>query len=279
MAKIAVIGICGKSTFMTVDHFHQKGETLRADSIFTELGGKGINQAVAAARMGAEVSFLGAAGDDCIEECKAFTKENNINGFWISKGNKNTANAFILTDKNGENQVTVFRGAELCAYDVDTFEDEIKSADILLLQNEVPEEVNEKAINIAYKNNVKVILNPAPARRLKDELYNKIYLVVPNEQEKEFICTEKFKNCVITSGSKGCLVNGEKIPAIETKAVDTTGAGDTFCGVLAVGIAEGLDLKTSCARAVTASGLSVSKKHVIDAIPSREEIERRMKNE
>ncbi|MBO5452840.1 MAG: hypothetical protein J6A69_02615 [Clostridia bacterium] len=279
MAKIAVIGICGNSTFMTVDHFHQNGETLKADSIFTELGGKGINQAVAAKRFGAEVSFLGAAGADCINSCKEFTTKNAINGFWVKKENENTASAFILTDKNGENRVTVYRGAELCIDDVEIFEDEIKSSDVLLLQNEVPEAVNEKAIEIANESNVKVILNPAPARTLKKELCDKIYLVVPNEQEKEFIGDAVLENCITTLGSKGCLVNGEIIPAIKTNVVDTTGAGDTFCGVLAVCIAEGMDLKTSCVRAVTASGLSVSKKHVIDSIPKREEVERRMKNE
>lgn len=279
MPKIAVIGICGKSTFMSVDHFHQNGETLRADSIFCELGGKGINQAVAAARMGTEVSFLGAVGDDCADECNTFTKTNNIKGFWINKPTGNTANAFILTDKTGENRVTVFRGVELIPKDVDEFYNEIKSSDVLLLQNEVPEEVNEKAINIAFENNVKVILNPAPSRYIKKEFADKIFIIVPNEQEKDFIDIDDFENCVITLGSKGCLVNGALIPSINTKVVDTTGAGDTFCGVLAVGIAEGLDLKASCARAVVAAGLSVSKKYVIDSIPTREEIERRMKNE
>lgn len=279
MSKIAVIGLCGKSTFMTVEHFHQNGETLKADSIYTELGGKGINQAIAAARMGADVSFLGAVGDDCLEECYSLTKNNNINGCWIHKRSQNSANAFILTDKNGENRVTVFRGAELSLEDVDIFYDEIKNADVLLLQNEVPEEINQKAIDIAYKNNVKVILNPAPGRYLKKELADKIFLIIPNEQEKEFINTNDFKNCVITLGSKGCLANGELIPAINTNVIDTTGAGDTFCGVLATCIAEGFDLKSSCTRAIVASGLSVSKKHVLDAIPTKEDIERRMKNE
>ncbi len=279
MPKIAVIGICGKSTFMNVDHFHQNGETLRADSIFCELGGKGINQAVAASRMGAKVSFLGAVGDDCSDECHTFTKTNNIKGFWINKPTKNTTSAFILTDKAGENRVTVFRGAELTPEDVDVFYNEIKNADVLLLQNEVPEEVNEKAINIAFENNVKVILNPAPSRYIKKELADKIFIIVPNEQEKDFIDIDDFKNCVITLGSKGCLVNDMQIPAINTNVVDTTGAGDTFCGVLSVGVAEGLDLYASCARAAVAAGLSVSKKYVIDSIPTREEIERRMKNE
>lgn len=279
MPKIAVIGICGQSTFMSVDHFHQNGETLNADSIFCELGGKGINQAVAAARMGAEVSFLGAVGDDYAEECCSFTKINNIKGYWIRKSAQNTANAFILTDKTGENRVTVFRGAELTPEDVNVFYDEIKTSDVLLLQNEVPEEINEKAINIAFENNVKVILNPAPARDIKKEISDKIFLIVPNEQEKNYINTNNFKNCVITLGSKGCLVNGELIPAIKTQVVDTTGAGDTFCGVLATGIAEKLDLKASCVRALVASGLSVSKKHVIASIPTRKEVERRMNNE
>ncbi len=280
MAKISVIGISGASYFMTVDHFHENGETLAADTIHCEMGGKGINQAIAAARMGAEVSFLAAVGNDDggrkTEEC---CRENGIRCTLIKKAVP-TATAFILTDKSGENRVTVYRGAELEALDVDFFEKEIKTSNVLLLQNEVPEEVNVRAVKIAERYGVKVILNPAPARSLSDGLVRRVWLVTPNEQESKFIDFDLFPNTVVTLGKKGCLINGTTtVPATPDKPVDTTGAGDTFNGVAAVCIAEGMSLEEACRFGNTASGISITRKYVIDAIPTREEIERKMRNE
>ncbi len=281
MPKISVIGICGKSVFMDVDHFHAEGETLSANSVFEEMGGKGINQALAAARMAAEVSFLAAVGEDCYaDECESLLKENNIKPFLCKKEKKSTPLAFILTDKNGHNRVTVHKSAELSSEDVILFKDEIISSDILLLQQEVPAEANKEAIRIATENGVRVILNPAPAREIDDEEASKIYLVTPNEQEAQFIKDKPFKNCVTTLGEKGCIINGKTIiPAIKVTPVDTTGAGDTFNGVLAALIAENKELEEACRYAVSASGISVTKKYVIESIPTREEIERSFKNE
>lgn len=280
MAKISVIGISGASHFMTVDHFHENGETLSANSIYCEMGGKGINQAIASARMGADVSFLVAVGDDDggrkTAEC---CRENGIKCYLAKKATP-TATAFILTDKSGENRVTVYRGAELEASDVDDFEKEIATSDILLLQNEVPEEVNLRATELAEKHGVKVILNPAPARKLPDEISRRVFLVTPNEQESRLIDLSLFPNTVVTLGKKGCFINGETtIPATPDKPVDTTGAGDTFNGVVAVCIAEGMSLDEACRYGNAASGISVTRKYVIDAIPTREETERKLRNE
>lgn len=281
MAKISVIGICGNSIFMKVDHFHEKGETLVADSVFEEIGGKGINQAVACARMGAEVSFLAAIGDDADgEKCRICAKENNINGFFAAKSGKKTTFAVILTDKNGENQVTGFRNAELCVSDVINFEEQIATSDILLLQNEVPVEVNQKAVELAKKHNVKVILNPAPIRPIPDDIAAAVFMVTPNEQEKQAIDIARFKNCITTLGKDGCDINGQtKIKALSVKAVDTTGAGDTFNGVLAVCTANGMPIKKACEYAVCASGLSVTKNYVLDSIPTINQIERNLRDE
>ncbi len=281
MAKISVIGICGNSIFMNVDHFHENGETLAASSVFEEIGGKGINQAIAASRMGAEVSFLAAIGDDSDgEKCKQCTKDNGINGFFKTKKNAKTTFACILTDKRGENRVTVYRAAELTPDDVLTFENEIAESDVLLLQHEVPVEVNETALKLAKKHNAKVILNPAPIREIPDEFAEAVFAVTPNEQERQGIDINRFKNCITTLGKRGCCINDEIfIETIKVSAVDTTGAGDTFNGVLAVCIAEAMDLKTACEYAVAASGLSVTKKYVLNSIPTRKEIEEKMKNE
>ena len=281
MVKISVIGICGNSIFMYADHFHENGETLIADSVFEEIGGKGINQAVAATRMGAEVSFLCAIGDDANgEKSIAAAKENGINAHFKIKKGKATPFAFILTDKNGENRVTEYKSAELTIEDVISFEEEIAKSDILLVQQEVPSSVNEKAVEIADKYGVKVILNPAPIREIPDKVAEKVYMVTPNEQEMQAIDIKRFKNCITTLGKKGCLINGEEtVSGIEVNAIDTTGAGDTFNGTLAVCIAEGMSLRDASKYAVTASGISVGRKYVLNAIPYREEIERMLKDE
>ena len=281
MAKVSVIGICGNSIFMCVDHFHRKGETLAADSAYEEIGGKGINQAIACAKMGADVSFLAAVGDDEFgKQCCDVVNSYGIKGSFAVKENQKTTFAVILTDKNGENQVTGFRAAQLSANDVLAFESEIASSDILLLQNEVPKEVNEKAVDLANKHKVTIILNPAPERDISDNIAKSLFAVTPNEQERKAINTKKFKNVITTLGNDGCDINGKiHIDALKVDAVDTTGAGDTFNGVLAVLTAEGMSLKKACKYAVAASGISVTRRGVLNAIPSREEIERTVRDE
>ncbi len=281
MAKISVIGICGNSIFMNIDHFHKKGETVPADSVFEEIGGKGINQAIACAKMGAEVSFLAAIGEDGSgQKCRDVANNYGINCSFAVKKNKKTTFAVILADKYGENQVTGFRDAQLTANDVKAFENEIANSDILLLQNEVLEEVNETAVELAKKHKVRIILNPAPMREIPDSIAESVFAVTPNEQESKEIDTSRFKNCITTLGNKGCDINGRiKLGALKVKAVDTTGAGDTFNGVLAVLTAEGMPLEKACKYAVCASGISVTRRGVLDAIPTREEIEREIDNE
>lgn len=281
MSKISVIGLCGKSTFMYVDHFHQKGETIEAQSVFEEIGGKGSNQAIAAKRMGAEVSFLAAIGDDETgNECKKVYEESGVNATLVTKKGKITPFAFILKDKHGENLVTEYGTAVLDEDDVYKFREEIASSDILLIGHEVPDEVNIKAVSIAKEYGIRVILNPAPAREIPDYIAEYVYIVTPNEHESRFVDKSKFKNCITTLGSRGCSINDRDfVPAISVKAEDTTGAGDTFNGVLSVCVAEGMDMKRSCERAVRASGISVSRRYVLGAIPYRNEIEGKFNDE
>ena len=281
MVKISVIGICGNSAFLTVDHFHQKGETLSASSLFEEYGGKGMNQAVAAARFGAKVSFLAAVGDDAdAENIKTVLEQDNLSHYLIKKPYEKTTRAVILTDSNGENQVTVYRGACLCADDVSLFEKEISESDVLLLQHEVPDEVNKKAVEIAKKHNTKVILNPAPITDISDAIADYVFAVTPNEQESISIRGNRFQNVIKTIGSKGCIINGETtIPSPCVKAIDTTGAGDTFNGILAVMVAENNPLEVACRYATVGAALSVTKPYVLNAIPNRIEIENFIKKE
>ena len=152
-------------------------------------------------------------------------------------------------------------------------EDEVKTADILLLSNEVAEAVNAKAVDIAARYGVKCILNPAPARENRAGITDRIYLFTPNEHE--LLGIEDKKNAVVTLGKKGCLIKatGEVVPAVDRgKPIDTTGAGDTFNGVLAAMLASGEPLPRAARIANGVSSLGVTRKYAVSSIPTRDEI-------
>ena len=274
MKKVAVIGVVGKSVFLSVDKFHQGGETIEAESVHFELGGKGFNQAVAAARYGAEVSFLAAVGADCITEVKGFLDKEKVSSTLILKDSQ-TAFASIITDKNGSNRVTVYQGARLSQSDVIAFKDAIKNADMLLLSNEVLEPINVAAIKIAKENGVKVVLNPAPARKTCSYILENVDLFTPNEHET--LDLDDKENVIITLGSRGCLVkrDNENYNAYKLgKVVDTTGAGDTFNGVLSAMLAKGRSITDAVKTANLAASISVTKKYAVSSIPTKREIEK-----
>jgi len=272
MIKIAVIGIVGESVFMTLDEFNKVGETAKATSIHRELGGKGYNQAIAAARYGASVDFLTATGTG---ESDSVIKEAEADGLTVVACEKDVPSAYavIETDREGDNRVTVFQGAELEASDVEGFSEYISSANLLLINNEVPEAVNVRAVEIAKENGVFVLYNPAPVRDICDYLLENTDLFTPNEHEASAIGDRS--NVIVTLGKAGCLIkeSGITVPANRVKAVDTTGAGDTFNGVLACLIAEGKQLEEAARVANIASAIEVSRRFVIPAIPTRKEIE------
>lgn len=273
MTRVAVIGIVGNSVFLPVERFHVGGETVEATDIHTEPGGKGFNQAVAAARFGAEVSFLGAVGEDFFGAADAFLKKEGIRSRLAIKKDKKTAFAAIVTDKSGANRVTVYQGAELSREDVYSFREEIGAADILLLNNEVPSEVNLEAVRIAEECGVRVILNPAPARETEKYLLDRVYLFTPNEHETLGI--EDRKNVIVTlgkRGSKDCESGEVLAPFDYGAAIDTTGAGDTFSGVLSAAISEGYDRREAIRLATAASSLGVTRKYAVSSIPTRAQI-------
>ena len=267
MNKIAVIGMAGNSAFMSVEKFHTAGETVAAKAIHFEPGGKGFNQAVAAARFGASVSFLCAVGTEYRADIESFLVQDQIKPVLVQK-QASTAFATILTDARGANQVTVYQGPKLEVSDVALFEQDIREADILLLNNEVPLEVNEKALEIAKSSNTYVIYNPAPSVPLPERMISMTDLFTPNEHEREGL--EQAENMIVTLGAKGCLLRstGEILPAIrQEKVVDTTGAGDTFNGVLAACLAAGESQMSAVKTAMAAAGLSVTRKYAATAIP------------
>lgn len=273
MSKIAVIGIAGESVFLSVESFGEVGETVQAKSYHSELGGKGFNQAVAVARYGLDVCFLCACYSGDVERFTSIAEKNGVKARFIGKKQRSPY-AVITTEKNGDNRVCVYRGAELDEEDVAAFEDEIKAADILLINNEVPVLVNQRASKIARENGVKIVLNPAPARKYDKAFLDKIYLFTPNEHETDGL--DEYQNVVVTLGSQGCLIKqgNARIAAKNAgNVVDTTGAGDTFCGVLAACLANGLDLKTACSTANAAAAIKVTRKYILESIPFKKEID------
>lgn len=278
MKKIAVIGIVGESVFLSVEEFGKIGETSVATAVHKELGGKGFNQAVAVSKFGVQCSFLGAINADDELKYSKVAREYGVTPFFVLKKEKSPY-AVIITDKKGDNKVFVYQGAKLSVEDLDIFCDHIKNADLLLINNETPIEVNEKAVEIAKENGVKVVLNPAPYRGLDDKFLESIDLFTPNEHETKGL--EKFDNVVVTLGSNGCLIKNlkETIPAEKVdEVVDTTGAGDTFNGVLSACIVDGCDIKTACKTANIASSIKVRKKYVLESIPTREQVQNYIKN-
>lgn len=269
MTKIAVIGLVGRSLFFEVPRFHSGGETIHASGFHEEWGGKGFNQAVAAARQGADVSFLGAAGASDVKPLESFCSGEGIHAALAAKG-RQTACAAIMTDGTGETHVTVYPGADLSATDVEGFAGAIAAADILLLNNEVPEAVNLAAVRLATGNGVRILFNPAPARKLPVEIRREVSVWTPNAFEESAI-GEVPGEVVTTLGAAGCRIRstGEVVPAPAAKAVDTTGAGDTFTGVLAVRLAEGESLRDACAAANAAAAVEVSARYVMPSIPRR----------
>ncbi len=278
MSKIAVIGMVGNSAFMPVAHFPACGETVAAKDVHFEPGGKGYNQAVAAARCGAEVSFLGAVGTEGFESIRDFALAEGITPVLVQKPGQ-TAFATIITDAGGANCVTVYQGPALTKEDVEAFAAYIANADVLLLNNEVPEEVNVRAMEIAKAKGVKVILNPAPARETCPYILENADLLTPNEHET--VGLEHLDNLVITLGEKGSFLKqrGEIIPAVSSgKVVDTTGAGDTFNGALAVKLAQGADLKSAAEFAAIAAGISVTRPYAVTSIPTMAELKQSMQD-
>ena len=292
-AKVVVIG--SSNTDMTIkgDRLPKPGETVLGGEFRMGPGGKGANQAVAAQRLGADVSFICKVGRDIFgDNAIAGYQKEGIDCSRILRSDKASGTALILVDGNAENCIAVAPGAnaDLTPEDVDSVADVIRSADYLILQLEIPVESVLRAAKIAHEAGVYVILNPAPACHLPDELFGYISLITPNQTESALLsgvednldaAVERLmqlgvKDVVVTLGSKGSLVISEGaktlVPSLKVKAVDTTAAGDTFCGALCVALSEGCSLVDAAGFATKASALTVQKMGAQDSIPFRSDI-------
>lgn len=285
---LLIIGLCGMSVFLRVPHYHRAEETLHAKALFSEPGGKGYNQAVAARRMGADVIFIGAVGEDGDGACceKRLCRE-GISPVLLRK-KEHTAFVSILTDDTGDNRVTVFPGAVLTAQDIRDAEAHFRTADMLLLTPEIPEEAFAEAIRLSKKYRVKLVLNPAPYFPWIRDYLPDVWLLTPNRAEAcaLFGGTETWSEeavqsapcrTIVTLGSAGAILfeNGARIriPAPRVHAVDTTGAGDCFNGALCAFLLRDVPLPTAAQNAVRSAAFSVTREHVLDGLPYAEEVE------
>ena len=294
MSDISVLGIFVADISFSGSKIPAVGETILGNKYNVGPGGKGCNQAVAIARLGAKVNFISKIGKDSYGELALETlKKNNINTESVIQDEKlQTGVAGILVDKNsGKNAINVIVGAPstLKVGEVDKHINIIKNSKIFLTQLEVPKDVTLHCLKTAKENGCLTILNPAPASEISKEFYKNIDYFTPNETEAEFytgikITNEKeakqaadklinlgIKKIIITLGEKGLFYSdGQEeihLKASSVKAIDTTGAGDAFNGALAFSLSKGKPMKACLELANKAAGLSTTKLGAGDAMP------------
>ena len=300
MKNIVVIGSSNTDMVVKTSHLPAGGETVLGGTFFMNAGGKGANQAVAAARYGNRVVFVAKTGDDLFgkQVLKSLEQDNIVTDYiFVDKENPSGV-ALITIDSEAENCIVVAPGANmsLSPADIDVAAEEIHNADVLLMQLESPVETVTYAAKMAAEAGVPVILNPAPApaEPLSEELLKSLYLITPNRSEASRLSGIEVKDmesayraakairdmgpkCVIiTLGSEGSLLDDGAMPmrveALKVDAVDTTAAGDTYNGVLASVIAEGRSLIEAMREANVAAAISVTRMGAQPAAPTREEI-------
>ncbi len=296
--SIVVVGSSNTDMVIKADHFPLPGETILGGNFFMFPGGKGANQAVAAARLGGRVTFIAKTGNDIFgkQAIQLFRKEGINVDFILSDENSPSGVALITIDMKGENTIVVAPGANgsLKPDDVQKAEKQVEQAEIVLVQLEIPIEAVTYVINLASDLRKKVILNPAPAQLLPDELLKQLYIITPNESEAGILLGMKInglesvkvaaknlfekgvKNVVITLGADGAYLynsnGGIHIPGLKVTPVDTTAAGDVFNGALAVAISENKALTDAITFANNAAAISVTRMGAQASAPYRNEI-------
>ena len=295
MSKGNILVIGSSNTDMTIraSRLPAPGETILGGEFKMGRGGKGANQAVAAKRLGGNVTFVCKVGNDVFgnESVQAYTAE-GMDISRILRSEKPSGTALIMVDDSGENCISVAPGAngDISVEDIRSIADLIRSASYLILQLEIPVAAVLEAAHIAHAAGVCVILNPAPATKLPESIFADIDILTPNQTETAIltgISDDPDKavarlaelgvgRIVMTRGSKGSAVyeNGKctLVDACKVNAIDATAAGDTFCGALCVGLSEGLDLVEAARFATRASALTVQKMGAQESIPYRKDL-------
>jgi ribokinase len=298
MNKVTVVGSFMYDLVATAPRRPKTGETLIGDSFGMFLGGKGANQAIAASRAGAIVSMVGRLGNDLFGDqfLEKFSEEGINTDFVIQDTENGTGVGMPLIDASGDNSIVIIPQANMALSfeNIDQAESSIADSDVLVLQCEVPMEANQRAAEIANKTDTLVILNPAPACEIPDALLSLVDIITPNESETEILTgmptetdnqaieaahlllSKGIETVILTLGSRGSFLLTKKmeklIPAFSVEVVDTTAAGDAFCGALAASLAHGINIEKSVKIANAAGALAVTKLGAEPSLPSREEI-------
>lgn len=295
-AKIVVIGSFNADLTSYMARMPRPGETVHGDRFVTGAGGKGSNQAVAAARLGAEVTFIGRVGADVFAELAyEIWDAEGVNRDYVSQDDEHaTGVAPILVDSSGENMIVVVLGANshVQAADIDAARERIAAADVLIAQLEINLDMVAYALQTAKALGVATILNPAPAAALPAETIQLADYLTPNETELETLSggdaadvemaargllTRADQTAVVTLGSQGAqIVSGAEsisVPTYEVDVVDTTGAGDAFNAGLAVALAEGMALAEAARFANATAALCVTKRGTARSTPYRAEVD------
>lgn len=289
MAKICVIGSSSMDLVVTTSRRPGAGETVLGESFTTVPGGKGANQAVAAARLGAEVAMIGRVGDDSFgKDILANFKANDVNTQNVKPVTHSESGTAHIILAEGDNSIVVVEAAnrEVTPAYVDEASEVIRRADIVLIQQEIPEETVVHVGKLCARFGTPLLLNPAPARTLPQEVIDQASYITPNEHEAEILfqgispaeALRQYPNKLfITEGSKGVrYFDGNEeilVPTYQVEAVDTTGAGDTFNAAFAVALAERQPLQESIRFANRAASLSVTKFGAQGGMPMRDEVE------
>jgi ribokinase len=297
--KIVVIGSSNVDLMMKMHHLPKVGESVADATFMQTFGGKGANQAVAAARAGGDVVFVSCVGDDTFAPIMIENfKHDGLNVDYVfTETGISTGTALGMIDRQGENYLSVAPGANyrLTSAYIDRALDAIKETGFIVLQYEIPAETLKYTIDLAQKLNKKVIWNFAPAREFDLAYLSKVYMLVVNETEAEFLCGIKIEHeeqakeavealmargpeiIILTLGADGSYIAHsnvrKKIPAFQVKAVDTVAAGDVYCGSLVVALNEGNSLEEAVQFAGAASAISVTRMGAQPSIPTRAEID------
>ncbi|ALV21407.1 MULTISPECIES: ribokinase [Carnobacterium] len=288
MSKITVVGSLSTDFVVSADKRPEIGETITGKDFKTTFGGKGANQAVAAARLGSRVSMIGTVGTDLFgQEIIANLKNNQINTDNVESVTGLPSGSAHITVVDGDNSIVYIPGANdaITHEQVISASRTIEESDVVILQNETPLEIIESLIDICFQKGIQTIYNPAPAKQIKQETIEKVTFLTPNESEYNVLFPQlsiseglkKHPNkLIVTMGSKGVYFNdGSKevqIPSYLVQPVDTTGAGDTFNGAFGVALTSGLDMESSIRFGNLAAALSIQTFGAQGGMPTLEEM-------
>lgn len=299
MSKVIVVGSVNMDIVTRTDKLPDTGETVAARSVEYLPGGKGLNQAVAAAKIGTSVVLAGCLGSDSFaDELASFIRRHKIDVSCLRRSEKNSGIALITVDERGQNTIVVAPGsnADVCPEDVKKLP--VSPSDVVVCQFEIPPAAVAAAFAKARRYGARTILNPSPVCPIPEEIFRNTDILIVNETELAFLsrenvnentpagkiadAAEKLKTdteqtVIVTLGSRGALVAGSKdmlfVDSYKVPAVDTVGAGDCFAGVFAAKLAEGKDVGESVKTAARAAAVCVTRKGAAPAMPDAGELE------